>query len=823
VALRRFASSAIVIRIVRSTVSSWLRGDPTMVLWMLGTASAIRATLFMIHFLVWRYGGPRKAEPYPRPRVYELLAGPAEDFWDPERAYRFQVLAQLCAAVALLTSLISGVEARFASFGALEEYRLVHMVLGFVLTQTTLHVSRQLHFPIVLPLQVWAIWAYQEGLGHTLATRFLTAVSVACFAGYSYWRADNAAEELFCARRVCERASVASEAERRRGELWQNAFSGMLDSLFDARCVCRADTVLRSSSPHLDELLGQSLLGQSFLAVAADEVERGRARAFLADLVASQSPQRIHLSLARRAADGRAAGTVDVVVSGIAVPDFAAQASDGVVLLVLGLQVVQAVEPLPLDAGEPASVWSAAQEAASVKALAPVAEGGDEHGSSVGDGEESLAAPSWRSAPAVFFPAPSRVASAGPCGGTGGDCLPDNATVWVEGQPLPAKAGDVASGQRVLCFDHLGGGLKYVDVEEAATHDASMSKWVEVALEDGTVVQTTVDHPVYLHRQAGAALGPGGSPSHLCVPAGELLPGLHSLEVFRLVPMPVREVRHLEASAIATEPALPASRVSLSVRQPERHSLFVAGAKVGANFGVGGSAGVAVASACLAGVAVADDGRKRRESASYHVSRTFVHVEDDDEEGSQGASGFRRRRSSSLTHRRAPRSTAGGRYSRLLTTPVADGSSGNRPAEAEARGELSNVLASSVSGSSYNGSSAASFAAGDDSDSVAVGTALTQRSTVGSGAGTLCNSVVLSSMMRARQQGLTSIGALAHHDHQCFPCLIQSRHQHGNGLPCKFGALCGRCHEDHGGKHHAILRSIKRSGHRARRQGEIED
>merc|ERR1719373_417550 len=83
------------------------------------------------------------------------------------------------------------------------------------------------------------------------------------------------------------------------------------------------------------------------------------------------------------------------------------------------------------------------------------------------------------------------------CDGQDGDCLPPDAVVWIEGQAMPSKVGNVGSGQRVLCYDHLAGGLKYSEVVDVATHDASASEWVAVKLEDGTELKMTSDHPVY--------------------------------------------------------------------------------------------------------------------------------------------------------------------------------------------------------------------------------------------------------------------------------------------------------------------------------------
>merc|ERR1719356_261439 len=46
--------------------------------------------------------------------------------------------------------------------------------------------------------------------------------------------------------------------------------------------------------------------------------------------------------------------------------------------------------------------------------------------------------------------------------------------------------------------------------------------------------------------------------------------------------------------------------------------------------------------------------------------------------------------------------------------------------------------------------------------------------------------------------GMPSLGSEGHCTGQCIPCLMQVRWQAGRlREPCKFGALCGRCHEAH--------------------------
>jgi len=59
-------------------------------------------------------------------------------------------------------------------------------------------------------------------------------------------------------------------------------------------------------------------------------------------------------------------------------------------------------------------------------------------------------------------------------------------------------------------------------------------------------------------------------------------------------------------------------------------------------------------------------------------------------------------------------------------------------------------------------------------------------------------SVELSNVMTCQRACMPSLGSEGHCAGQCIPCLMQVRWQAGRcAEPCKFGALCGRCHEAH--------------------------
>jgi len=55
-----------------------------------------------------------------------------------------------------------------------------------------------------------------------------------------------------------------------------------------------------------------------------------------------------------------------------------------------------------------------------------------------------------------------------------------------------------------------------------------------------------------------------------------------------------------------------------------------------------------------------------------------------------------------------------------------------------------------------------------------------------------------SEVAACQRAGTASLGSEGHCAGQCIPCLMQVRWQAGKCVePCKFGALCGRCHEAH--------------------------
>mmetsp|Transcript_69324 Transcript_69324/g.174725 ORF Transcript_69324/g.174725 Transcript_69324/m.174725 type:complete len:247 (+) Transcript_69324:74-814(+) len=62
----------------------------------------------------------------------------------------------------------------------------------------------------------------------------------------------------------------------------------------------------------------------------------------------------------------------------------------------------------------------------------------------------------------------------------------------------------------------------------------------------------------------------------------------------------------------------------------------------------------------------------------------------------------------------------------------------------------------------------------------------------------LTGAVQLSDVVTAKRAGMASVGSDGHCSGRCVPCLMQVRWLAGKcDEPCKFGALCARCHEDH--------------------------
>ena len=144
------------------------------------------------------------------------------------------------------------------------------------------------------------------------------------------------------------------------------------------------------------------------------------------------------------------------------------------------------------------------------------------------------------------------------------DCLPMSATVHVDGGGKPAS--QLKIGDRVVCYDHLAGSIKLVEVDDCEVVTGPC-KWSRVSLADGTAISVTADHPVRAvgEQAEGAGRGVAGLGGGRVIRAGDLKPGKDMLKILRLGAVPVEAV-HTESDE---QP-----RVRVNLKQSWRFSLF---------------------------------------------------------------------------------------------------------------------------------------------------------------------------------------------------------------------------------------------------------
>lgn len=210
-------------------------------------------------------------------------------------------------------------------------------------------------------------------------------------------------------------------------------------------------------------------------------------------------------------------------------------------------------------------------------------------------------APSHRSAPAVFFSDKLDVCATK----KSGECLPRSAVVWVDGKSLPEAVGNIAVGQRVLCYDHIARVPKYVEVVEAENLQGH-TPWVDIHLEDGSVLTVTAEHPLLPveHHSPVPEAKLGCS-----IAAAHLKPG-QQLMTFKTVPVAISKVCPLDMSSGPLH-VMADKRVALSVKQPSRFEIFVRTQTHG------GASAVAVGSAVLPTDNVS-------EASCLLINRTFI-------------------------------------------------------------------------------------------------------------------------------------------------------------------------------------------------------
>jgi len=281
----------------------------------------------------------------------------------------------------------------------------------------------------------------------------------------------------------------------------------------------------------------------------------------------------------------------------------------------------------------------------------------------------------------------------------------------------------------------------------------------------------------------------------VAIKAGELKPSTHSLQVLRLVSVPVKEVQFFRNATTSTESAdaacklAPSERVSLSVHQPERHSIFVASQP-------SGQGSMAVASSSI--------DAHRSTYHRYAVKNTFVAVPDE----AECVPVRRRQRGSSVP--------ATARLSRLSTCdhgaskPVA--STHSARSIASSRASNMSCMSSVLSHRSKPGASSQVVLRMSGSvDRRFMGVKRCQNGPEAA--------VTLSEVLWLQSRGLQSIGTRKHCEGQCCPCLMQAWHNMSDGdenPPCKHGLLCDRCHAPHDKKD---IKEIRTEGRRRSRYG----
>ncbi|CAJ1390365.1 unnamed protein product [Effrenium voratum] len=144
------------------------------------------------------------------------------------------------------------------------------------------------------------------------------------------------------------------------------------------------------------------------------------------------------------------------------------------------------------------------------------------------------------------------------------DCLPMGAKVYTDSHSQGMPASELQAGDKVLCYDHLAGSIRYVEISDCGVVSGECD-WSRITMADGTAVSVTAEHPVRVVGQLGEAESQGvwGLGGGQVMPAGQLRPGKDMLKILRLGAVPVQTM-HIESDV---QP-----RVRVNLRQ--RYSLF---------------------------------------------------------------------------------------------------------------------------------------------------------------------------------------------------------------------------------------------------------
>jgi len=384
--------------------------------------------------------------------------------------------------------------------------------------------------------------------------------------------------------------------------------------------------------------------------------------------------------------------------------------------------------------------------------------------------------PSLLSAPAILQTA-SAATKACPqrnsC--SGGDCLPPDAKVWVEGYTCPRPLGHCKRGERVLCYDRLSGNLKYADITAFELTEGS-TNWSIVSLTDGTTLKMTSDHPM----QRNATGSKNTAIDQLApVRAQDLQPQRDSLTVLKVESVPVAAVQHVKQVG---------QKISLSVQQPLRHSIFVA-----AQGGTGNGGTGPLQTMCVESADVVSQGR-----LAPGERRTFVHLTEDVSESDMPP----RRRTSSEPPG-SPRYLPGQDLDHCAVAALAP------CGDVESQCQTTSNESCSATGSQTGSQNAEVLIAG------ALTLAPVPQETehgplfvMPAGANAPAR---LSDLLRVKESGFRSLGSVDHGTGKCQPCAFHNRcRPSGAMLVCNKGLLCERCHQDHQGTMRQQKRQLAR-------------
>lgn len=612
---------------------------------------------------------------------------------------------------------------------------------------TAVHVPREAFYYILVPLNAMVTFCQQYfKSGTPLEVAVCHCVLQAVAVSFIITMREEAQKKHYHNRLDSERGRIDSMREKLWAEAQRATFRGMLDTVFDASCICNHEGRILSSTPQLDAFLlaagsnASGLVGKNFADFANGAGEEERATSFLRQVSQCTTARRIHTSLKRHTGT-----SIEVTVSGITVPTDEASASDaGQRQLFIGLALDSGAAAL--EAEEPAweEAFAAAPHAIPEQRDAKAQDLQSADGTAaVGVAKSVCSAPPLLQFNSVAREQPDESVC------TKGDCLPASTLVRVEGKAAAMRVDAINLGQRVLCMDHITGALKYAEVVEVDVSEQAGPDIVEVELEDGTKLQMTADHPVF-----------ADSTKHMS--AKDLQPGVNNLDVLKVVSLPVKAVREVPKEASSTR------LVNLSVHQPQRHSLFVAAS---ADEAVGS---VAVASASLTSP-------EERVPLELRLKNTFIHIEE------EAMPSRTRRRSSSLPGRYV---TSGKPPAALEANEPIHKLSAKRPCVMTSRASSGSCRSSSVG--SMPISSLISEPSKDDEMSIVLSKGVEDRRIRG---WTAMDHARLSDVFKVRRAGLKSMGSIGHEDGWCYPCLMNN--WNNRDRPCIFGVGCSRCHEDH--------------------------